>query len=360
MLGRWRGTEEQQKDEEFALSIYYNPRMGRPWEYPRWRRMLMQVLMWLILGGTIGLAQLVTYHRSHAPIALSPPVQVGPFLVRVPDGWSVEARGPKLDAEDDAGRHLLVLALPITAASDDGVDVDAGGQGRGGSETMEFRGLHQTGTMQILSRIRRTAEGAVRTQVLTGTAVVPKIGVIVLELYPAGPRPGSADRRLLQSIADGISQARGGASAAVFEDPNLPHLTATDPNAACEPQWRGHNLVVTVTTPNRTGGLRISPRGAWPAAIVVRLDGVNRLEKLRARNGRVSLHLSSESDEPPTLWRIREGKDVDPLPFEQRFSAQVREEEDAVQITLPAALYTGDAKELTVEWSATSEPESST
>ncbi|HET6247466.1 MAG TPA: hypothetical protein VFE47_07215 [Tepidisphaeraceae bacterium] len=31
--------------------------MSRPWEYPRWRRVLLQLALWAILGATLGLAQ---------------------------------------------------------------------------------------------------------------------------------------------------------------------------------------------------------------------------------------------------------------------------------------------------------------
>src|SRR5690242_6674171 len=68
--------------------------MGRPWEYPRWKRVLMQAAMWVIFGGTLGLAQFVSHERRVSPQAdLGPPQVWGRLIIQLPEGWHPEEKG---------------------------------------------------------------------------------------------------------------------------------------------------------------------------------------------------------------------------------------------------------------------------
>lgn len=63
--------------------------MARSWEYSRNRWLAMQVLMWLIFAGTLGLAAVISHHRQQGrEVVLSGVVQQQRLLFRLPAGWS--------------------------------------------------------------------------------------------------------------------------------------------------------------------------------------------------------------------------------------------------------------------------------
>jgi hypothetical protein len=56
--------------------------------YPRWRSLLMQTIMWVVLGGTVALAALLDRHLLRAQIlTLSDPIVDGPLTFRFPATW---------------------------------------------------------------------------------------------------------------------------------------------------------------------------------------------------------------------------------------------------------------------------------
>src|SRR5687768_11936341 len=66
--------------------------MARSWQYPRWRRYVMQATMWLILGATLGLAAFVNHERRRSlRVELGAPATYGPITVRLPRAWDVIA-----------------------------------------------------------------------------------------------------------------------------------------------------------------------------------------------------------------------------------------------------------------------------
>jgi hypothetical protein len=107
--------------------------MSRPWQYTRSRYFLMQAVMWLILGATVGLAALVS--RSHRGRAddlaekLEVKTPAGRVNVFLPKGWVIETHKPKpgqsealkiiaREATDDPdpdrpGRVLTVTFEPV-------------------------------------------------------------------------------------------------------------------------------------------------------------------------------------------------------------------------------------------------------
>jgi len=96
-----RGKNSGESLAQCGGNFGYNAaQMARPWEYPRWRRVLMQVAMWVIFGGTLGLAQLVVRQRQLTPIVLEPRTRLGPLWVRFATGmdagvWPGSDRRPK-------------------------------------------------------------------------------------------------------------------------------------------------------------------------------------------------------------------------------------------------------------------------
>jgi len=77
--------------------------MAHSWQYPRWRRYVMQAAMCLVLGGTIALAALVNYEiqRQHR-VVLGAARSYSDLSVRLPEKWEV--------AVDDSGSALVIRA----------------------------------------------------------------------------------------------------------------------------------------------------------------------------------------------------------------------------------------------------------
>lgn len=188
--------------------------MARPWEYPRWRRVVMQAVMWLILGGTVGLAQLIAYKRNHAPIELGAPVRLGQVDVRLPAGWeAVGLAGSTLEAQEPDTRRMVRVMFnpPMLEAAE-----QPSGQGAVpiSTEPLEFNGLHRRGLMAAISQYQMSAQGLVPEQVLRAAAELPGRNIIVVEVHQYAAQMGPADRLLLQAVADGITPAGGKAPAA--------------------------------------------------------------------------------------------------------------------------------------------------
>jgi hypothetical protein len=82
--------------------------MARTWYFPRWRHLMMQVIMWLVLGGTIALAAILDQHLRRAQIlSLSNPVVDGPLSFRFPADWKSWTR----QATGDATAHVATDSI---------------------------------------------------------------------------------------------------------------------------------------------------------------------------------------------------------------------------------------------------------
>src|SRR5437762_7495835 len=101
--------------------------MAKSWQYPRWRRAVMQGTMWLILAATVGLAALVNRHQRHGMVpALDTknPITLGNAVkVFLPANWaaprsdgpsgntapmSVQVREPVPSGSPAVGRTIAV------------------------------------------------------------------------------------------------------------------------------------------------------------------------------------------------------------------------------------------------------------
>jgi hypothetical protein len=88
-------------------------------QYGRWRRTALQVVLWLIFGGTLALAGFVSHRRtSPLGVTLAEPITFGGLKVRLPQGWEREdpadpkpetQPGAQPKARPDAGRQTLVV-----------------------------------------------------------------------------------------------------------------------------------------------------------------------------------------------------------------------------------------------------------
>jgi hypothetical protein len=91
--------------------------MARNWQYPRWRRLLMQSAMWVILGATVGLAALLDRqkHIDNRP-ALAAPLQCGAIRLQVPLHWMIEFSAPGMVTATESGVYPPLHLLQVTVA----------------------------------------------------------------------------------------------------------------------------------------------------------------------------------------------------------------------------------------------------
>jgi hypothetical protein len=145
--------------------------MGRPWEYPRWRRVLMQVVMWLVFAGSLGLATVLARNRN---VERTNVVRVGVFELRVPDEFKIDASGRDTDLlahDEERSRRLRIQTLPL-----DGLEGSISPRG----EQIKFRTLGTTGGLDVQRRIIRSDEGEARFLQLRATAAVQRAKRIVV------------------------------------------------------------------------------------------------------------------------------------------------------------------------------------
>lgn len=193
--------------------------MGRPWDYPRWRRVLMQVMTWLVLGGTVGLAQLVIHVKTREALTLGPPVRYGLLVVRFPQGWTVQevsgSQGPAIEATEDGQLMVIeqwVTRRPAELAPESNYDPKQAGS----TEKIQFAGLHREGQMQLVPELRPTPDGMAPEEYLTASAVVPlRRGSLLIrvELLKVGPRIGPGERELLLKVVNSLKWASDRSSA---------------------------------------------------------------------------------------------------------------------------------------------------
>jgi hypothetical protein len=72
--------------------------MPRPVEYTPARRMIMQAILWVVLGGAVALAAAVVHQKHQALMAELGPIRIsGPIHFRLPADWMVTPAGPMDD-----------------------------------------------------------------------------------------------------------------------------------------------------------------------------------------------------------------------------------------------------------------------
>jgi hypothetical protein len=91
--------------------------MARVWYFPRWRHLLMQMVMWLVLGASVVLAAVLDHHlRVGQTIDFSPAVTDDILTFRLPSTWKVwnqqnEANVTEHIASDSAGGVNRTLTI---------------------------------------------------------------------------------------------------------------------------------------------------------------------------------------------------------------------------------------------------------
>jgi hypothetical protein len=184
--------------------------MPRPPEPTRNRRLLMQSIMWIILGGTIGLAALVDQRRHSSLNAdLGEPQQFKGFSIRLPADWtpSEEQQNPKALVElqepnfGDEGR-MLSVTLKQWSPLTDAISVLTSGGDSGTVQREETIPMGETtGTLQV-QRILRShpmfEAFKYPVTVVTASRRIPGDKILLIELDPQGAR--SSKKELQRDI----------------------------------------------------------------------------------------------------------------------------------------------------------------
>ena len=168
--------------------------------------------MWLIVGGTVGLAQFVTRAKQHATIELEPPIEVGQLLVRMPKGWLLhEVADSQISAQDPETEQVIAVAQEQSPPDARTNEPDEPRPGSQSAEPIRFGGLREQGWMQVV-QLRRIQDGMViQDNFLMAEAITPDGLTVAVQLRQSGPRVGAADRQLLQAVVNGITRAPGAA-----------------------------------------------------------------------------------------------------------------------------------------------------
>jgi hypothetical protein len=91
--------------------------MARNWQYPRWRRLLMQSAMWVILGGTVGLAALLDRHQHElSQVPLAPPLQCGSIHLQLPANWIIESSDTGMMTASESNIDVFTRVVEVTVA----------------------------------------------------------------------------------------------------------------------------------------------------------------------------------------------------------------------------------------------------
>lgn len=83
--------------------------MAKSWQYGRWRSVVLQAVMWVVFGASLGLAAFIDHRRSGSlDVRLGEPVTDGRLSVRLPAGWDVMIK-QKGEAVGPGPRALTVI-----------------------------------------------------------------------------------------------------------------------------------------------------------------------------------------------------------------------------------------------------------
>jgi hypothetical protein len=176
--------------------------MGRPWEYPRWRRVLMQVVMWLVFAGSLCLAQVLAHNRS---VDRTNVVRVGAFELRVPDDFKIDASGPDDDLlahDPQRNRRLRIQSLPLNGARR---SIIARGEDQ---MPIKFRNLQVTGVLDVTQDKHMSDEGEAVRYRLRARAAVPNVKRVVEITLDVSPGDEQEDQMLMEDLAAGLRIAR--------------------------------------------------------------------------------------------------------------------------------------------------------
>jgi hypothetical protein len=189
--------------------------MPRTWYFPRWRHLLMQIVMWLVLGGTLALAAMLDSHlRRVQAIEFAPAISDDTFSFQFPADWKSWTRQSDAntatyvasDSSAGAERTLTVTRQRLPRAIPPAEYILRADPLTGDRSPEEFKGITLDGWpgQSINWEARRAMGVDSEFQFSFCTAVVlPNDQAILIRLDKSGPiDPG--DRQLYQQMLDRV------------------------------------------------------------------------------------------------------------------------------------------------------------
>ena len=202
--------------------------MPRSWQNPRWRRILLQATLWLILAASVGIAALVTRQRNQSQyVNLTNHATIDTLSLQLPARWisvvDPDSLGVTATERGDSNqqRRLIIRLQPAVFGLSAAQILAASGFSQ---ETIipdtsdeDLPSLSQTpepiqiaGTSGILKKSLRAyppptpdADETIREE-LIAAAVLPNHHAIVIRLY-CPPEDDQDNTTLLQRIAAAIT-----------------------------------------------------------------------------------------------------------------------------------------------------------
>ena len=306
--------------------------------------------MWVVFAAAIGLAQLVTYERTHNPrVKLGKAVHVGRFLVRLPEGWERSRNALVLEAQDPEGGRRVILgqfrAQPDAEEPNTGDSNNKDENEPVSTEKIPFNGLHLTGSLEAAKLMRQIQGQLYQESILQATAVLPDGDGIVVKLFEVNPRLGSGDRSLIEQIAAAIT---ADPARPAGEDGDLLNFAlAKGDNAAIGRE--GDAVVFTVQTARPAGEVKLFRQAAWPARIVLRFPGYLAFSQIRVNNGKVRLDRGGQPDDDPAVFNLTP-RGATPAPFEKKYEMTLDLQDKGFDIEIPPAMFPPEVKSFDVQW----------
>ena len=205
--------------------------MAKNSQYGRLRAVALQVVMWLVLAASLGLAAFIDHRRSGSlDVALGEPVTEGRVVVRLPKGWDVDQKetraGPPrtLALVDYDRQNRRRRTLRISQEQQTGrprgpeyyieatVNLPLGDEEGAGLPVEPFRFLGQDDGVLVPLKINTKALRRYGRQLdipeagLYACAVTPDGLTVMLQLTGDGAY-GPSNRALLRQVADSMRLA---------------------------------------------------------------------------------------------------------------------------------------------------------
>jgi hypothetical protein len=206
--------------------------MARSWQNPRWRRILLQATLWLILAAAVGVAALVTRQRNQSQyVNLNNPVSIDSITVHLPNKWFAAIDPDSLGViasergNSDQQRRLMIRLQPATSGLSPAQFLAAAGfsletimPGNDSDEdipslSQEPQPIQIAGAPGILKRSLRSypastpdADETIREEIIA-CAILPTHQAILIRLY-CPPEDDQDNTTLVQRIAAAITLSK--------------------------------------------------------------------------------------------------------------------------------------------------------
>ena len=302
--------------------------------------------MWLVLAGTLGLAQWVTSSRSRAErVGLNEAFVVGDVKVQLPGSWQVEQSDspPSLDAAAPSGDRAVAIQEIRVQREQTARDImEAQPEMFGAPEPLEFPKLHHTGLLAKRLRGGHTPDGR-SVQMVEGCVIIRPGVAVVIRVEQEGTRVSNTSVQLLKRIAATMEAVKPVA------EPSAITFTFDKPDDHVDAQPEKGREVYEITSLAGSGSatLRLT-QGNWPVPFTIRLLQFQRLEAVIIDNGQ--MRIQSGLNMKTRLFRLEKGSRATRLSDDPRFDMPAELKDGYVEFTIPGALCGRGVNTLQLQW----------